>query len=354
MSAFFGARPQRNLPPRREEDERFSDDEDHGVGPPPGFAYHDDSDTEAIERELQKVAKEGIRTRPFYMPQQDKNKEKKQQKKKAPKNKTTVEVTEHNFLNFIDNESLDEDDYDAGRASLFRHLHEKDLEERRAQEEDAQATPVGNGKSKAPVRDPILADRQRRQHRALQSLQSLVPNDLLSKVQWPSTAQTQANKGSYDHLKRKRLQLDADVSGMQPNTQPFYRAFWSAAARPPWPDVVMTEAQRLPMPLAALMDYINGHFKAKPGGLLVVHSPRHVALLCDYEMDALRLALAFILTPANAAATAQAACPAGTLHAPTLPEVTPGKEHEALQQQSQWRYVGLTLADFILLYPPVV
>ena len=102
------------------------------------------------------------------------------------------------------------------------------------------------------------------------------------------------------------------------------------------------------------MSYVEGEFKAKPGGLLVVHSPNRVALLCDYEMDALRLVVAVILHPANAAAVAQAACTAGTLHNVELPAPTPGKEKEAIQEQSHWRFVGMTLADHVLIYPPVL
>jgi len=179
MSEFFRARPPRNAPPRpleEEDDEDFWDDgEDHGRGVPEGFEQHDDSDTEAIQHALQTWDKEGIRTEPFYMA-----KKKKQKEPPKVKRVRTVEVTANNVVDFMNNESLDEDDYDAGRASLFRHLYEEDLKHRRppgAEDEEGKKTTKPH-----TTHNPILADRQVKQRKALLKLQALVPKDTKSKV----------------------------------------------------------------------------------------------------------------------------------------------------------------------------
>lgn len=81
-----------------------------------------------------------------------------------------------------------------------------------------------------------------------------------------------------------------------------------------------------------------------PGALVIVHSGIRMALLCDYLMEGLHICLAVILQPENAQAKAMATGTAGTHMAPP-PPVQDGTN----LVESQWRFVGLTLADTSLL-----
>jgi hypothetical protein len=156
-------------------------------------------------------------------------------------------------------------------------------------------------------------------------------------------------------------QLEASLERPSFSTMPFYMSLWNAAARPPWPSTPWPESSRLPLPLPVLCDLIGRHFSATPAALLIVHQQpiTRVALLCDYYIDRLRLVLAVVLQPTNAVALSMTEGnknKPGVCHALVLPEASTNdaEQREALEKQSQWRFIGITLADSCLVQIEVV
>lgn len=84
--------------------------------------------------------------------------------------------------------------------------------------------------------------------------------------------------------------------------------FWSVAARPPWPANAV--AERLPpASLAAFVALVSEHFGVRDSAVVALDGPpARFALLCEWMVEQVPCALAFVLAPARDSPAAAALC----------------------------------------------
>jgi len=196
------------------------------------------------------------------------------------------------------------------------------------------------------------------ERKALKRLQALVQQQ--GEVSWPK----KTTGGGEERLELLVVQLNGAVmQRMPPTGEPLFRAFWNAAARPPWPVVPSTSAaSQVPLPLGVLAGYVDQYFSVSSFALLCVRPPSRYALLADFQREHFRSHLAVIVEPATAETTTLLKRLFSSTQPPQQGEMMDAAKKDpeegallsliGMKEQEQralkWRYVGMTLAGLAL------